>query len=561
MRATIYARFSSELQKATSIEDQVRVARAYAAEQGWTLDESRIYSDAGISGSSIDGRPGLQALMAAAAQQPRPFDVLLVDDSSRIARDLADAIRTMQMLRFFGVRVIYISQHIDSANDQAETLIAVHGLVDGLYLQEATKKIRRGLAGQHARGFATGSITFGYRTVPVPDPSGKVDADGRPTLLGKRVEIHPEEAATVVQIFQWYAASVGVETITARLNREGHPGPRGQRWRAGAVRRILKNEKFRGLLIWGQRTFDRRPGTRQKVQRPLPRDQWHVQERPELRIVSDELWQQCRQRAAEVRQAFDLKPGQSLVRGRNAALHSRHLFSGFMRCGICGGAITSVSGGGGSPRYGCSRSWRDGSDVCRNRLTVRAKVADPALLAGLRAELLRPETVEYVTRALAVQLNQVIDQRPALRSRAEDALRDAKRRLDNLVAAIEGGATAASLLEALHTRENDARRLQAELDALSEPLEQKLRVMPTWVRQQLEDAAGLLSAASERSKTEFRRLGVSFVLHMAQDGAGLPFLRAEGTTDFARVLSSGPLSTTDALHPGSAPETAPARPV
>jgi hypothetical protein len=92
-------------------------------------------------------------------------------------------------------------------------------------------------------------------------------------------------------------------------------------------------------------------------------------------------------------------------------------------------------------------------------------------------------------------------------------------------------------------------------------LEQKLRVMPTWVRQQLEDAAGLLSAASERSKTEFRRLGVSFVLHMAQDGAGLPFLRAEGTTDFARVLSSGPLSTTDALHPGSAPETAPARPV
>lgn len=39
--------------------------------------------------------------MAAAAMQPRPFDVLLVDDSSRVARDIADAIRAMQQLKFF----------------------------------------------------------------------------------------------------------------------------------------------------------------------------------------------------------------------------------------------------------------------------------------------------------------------------------------------------------------------------------------------------------------------------------------------------------------------------
>jgi DNA invertase Pin-like site-specific DNA recombinase len=68
--------------------------------------------------------------MAAAAQQPRPFDTLLVDDSSRVARDIADAIRVLQTLKFFGVRVIYISQAIDSANEQAETLVAVHGLAD-----------------------------------------------------------------------------------------------------------------------------------------------------------------------------------------------------------------------------------------------------------------------------------------------------------------------------------------------------------------------------------------------------------------------------------------------
>jgi DNA invertase Pin-like site-specific DNA recombinase len=489
--------------------------------------------------------------MAAAAQQPRAFDVLLVDDSSRVARDIADAIRVLQTLKFFGIRVVYISQAIDSANEQAETLVAVHGLVDGLYLREARSKTRRGLAGQHSRGFATGAITMGYRTVPVIDPSGKLDATGRPALLVKRVEIDPRAAATIRTIFEWYASGIGVESVVIRLNREGHAGPRGRRWRAGAVRSVLRCEKYRGLFIWGRQTVVRRPGTRQRIMRDVPRDQWHIHERPDLRIVSEDLWTRVRARSAEVRQAYDLKAGATLVRGKNAALYSRHLFSGFLRCGLCGGAVTVVCGGMGSSRYGCLRSWKNGTDVCSNRLTIRAKVADPALLAGLRAELLRPETVQYVTDALAAGLNHAIDQRPALRARTEDALRDARRRLGNLVDAVEGGAGAASLIEAMIEREAEVQRLHGELEALSEPLEQKLAVMPTWVRQQLEDTAGLLAETPERTKAEFKRLGLSFVLRPTQSEGGKTFLRAEGTTDFANLISGQCFqsSTTDSTSP------------
>jgi hypothetical protein len=173
------------------------------------------------------------------------------------------------------------------------------------------------------------------------------------------------------------------------------------------------------------------------------------------------------------------------------------------------------------------------------------------LLAGLRAELLRPETVQYVTVAIAAEFNHVIDQRPKLRARAETALREARRRLENLIEAVEGGASATSLLEAMHRREEEVRRLRGELDALSAPLEEKLTVIPTWVRQQLEDTACLLSDTPERTKAAFKRLGLSIVLRPVHIDGEKPFPRAKGTTDFANLISGQCLqgSTSDSTHP------------
>jgi site-specific DNA recombinase len=537
MRVATYARYSTEMQRATSIDDQVRAAARYAAERDWALDETLVFSDAGISGSSIDGRPGLQALLAAAARRPLPFDVLLVDDSSRIARDISDAIRVMQTLKFFGVRVIYISQHIDSADEQAETLVAVHGMVDSLYLREMAKKIKRGLEGQQARGFATGSRTYGYRTVPVLDPSGRKKPNGSPDPMGFRTEIVPEEADTIRNVFAWYGGGLGNNAITARLNQSGVAPPRGGRWRVNAVKRLLMNERYLGRAIWGQRTFERRPGTSQKVPRVQPREQWRIQERPDLRIVSQEAWDRVRARQTEVREAFGLKPGRTLVHGKNAAMHSRHLFSGFLRCGVCGGAVTTVTGGHGSSRYGCPTSWRHGVTACSNRLTIRAKIADAALVAGLREELLRPETLRTVTESLAAALNAVIDQRPKRREAIEQAVTVARRKLRNLVDAIEAGSGTSALFHALKAREAEIASLEAERRTLDEPLDDKLAVIPSWVRQQLEDTAGLLSDAPERTKAVFRQIGVSFMLYPVREEGQRPFLRAEGATDFAHVIS------------------------
>ena len=269
MKTACYARFSSDLQRQTSVDDQVRECRDYATRLGFRWQPDQVYTDKGISGTSIDGRPGIQKLLAASKQSPRPFDVLLVDDSSRIARDLPDALRTLQNLQFVGVRVIYISQAIDSNSDQAEMMVAVNGLIDSSYIKGMTAKIKRGLRGQLERGFATGAITYGYDTFPVPD----VNRTGE--TVGCRIAINEDEAAIVRQIFTWYADDgLSLPQILTRLQDRKAPAPRGPghcgEWRRTAVHRLLQNEKYTGKQIWGKTQTVRVPGLRKKIARAVP---------------------------------------------------------------------------------------------------------------------------------------------------------------------------------------------------------------------------------------------------------------------------------------------------
>jgi hypothetical protein len=225
------------------------------------------------------------------------------------------------------------------------------------------------------------------------------------------------------------------------------------------------------------------------------------------------------------------------MRGKNAALHSRHLFSGFMRCGICAGAVTVVSGGYGSPRYGCQRASKQGAASCRNRLTIRATVADAALLAGLQAFLTEPRTIDVLTDALSSRLNALIDERPQLHALKVAERDTVKRKLAHLIRAIEDGAATPALLSAMRAREQELGQLEADLGGLDDSLEERLAVIPSWVRRQVADVAELLSGSPDRSKREFQRLGIGFTVSPVFDVGKKPFLRAVGISNFSRLLA------------------------
>ena len=113
MRCAIYARYSSDLQRESSIDDQIRKCREYAGLKGWLVLDGYIRSDNAVSGAALATRDALNSLIADAMGRPRPFDRILVDDTSRLARHLADSLTIVERLQFRGVGVVFVSQGID----------------------------------------------------------------------------------------------------------------------------------------------------------------------------------------------------------------------------------------------------------------------------------------------------------------------------------------------------------------------------------------------------------------------------------------------------------------
>src|SRR5689334_19266864 len=103
MRAAIYARYSSDLQRPTSIEDQIRQCRQAADLKGWAVLADYIRSDSEVSGAALAPRAALLSLIDDVKRRPRPFDVIVIDDTSRFGRNLTDVLTISDVLRHHDV--------------------------------------------------------------------------------------------------------------------------------------------------------------------------------------------------------------------------------------------------------------------------------------------------------------------------------------------------------------------------------------------------------------------------------------------------------------------------
>jgi site-specific DNA recombinase len=161
MRAVIYARFSTDLQSAASIEDQVRICRERIEQDGHQMVQ--IYMDHAISGANI--RPGMQSLMADAANGK--LDFVYAEALDRISRDQEDVAGFYKRSRFDDVRIITLAE-----GEISELHVGLKGTMNALFLTDLANKTRRGLRGRVEAGRSGGGLTYGYDVVRTPEPMG-----------------------------------------------------------------------------------------------------------------------------------------------------------------------------------------------------------------------------------------------------------------------------------------------------------------------------------------------------------------------------------------------------
>ena len=523
MRAAIYARYSSELQSEASIEDQIEVCRRYAEQRGWTIKDT--YEDRAISGAST-ARPGFQAMMADIGH--RKFDIVLAESLDRIGRRVADVAALHDDLSFNGIAL-----HTVATGEITALLAGILGSVGQQYLLDLREKTRRGLLGRVLSGKSGGGLAYGYRI--------------RDEHIGER-EIVDTEATLVRRIFEDYANGLSPRKIAKALNEENIPGPGGRKWGDTTIRGqvdrgtgILNNDLYVGLLVWNRCSYVKNPRTGKRLARPNPAEQWERVEVPDLRIIDDDLWNRVKERQRFVRIEMSRDASGNAL---NRAHRRKYLFSGLLRCGVCGSGYTIT----GKDRYGCASHRSKG--ICTNTHSIKRQVIEDRVLSGLKDRLMAPELIATFIEEFTAEMNRHSVEAEQDRRSKERELAAVMRKIDAILKAIEDGMYTPSMKDRLLALEDGKGELQVALDTPPPP---PLRIHPNIHKIYERKVADLVNVLNDdvikaEANEIIRGLIDKIVLFPATDDSGLD---AELHGDLAAILALCNTDDPKKQRPGS----------
>ena len=228
--AVAYARYSSAGQRDVSIEQQLRDIRDFAKRSGFTIIHE--YADHAKSGfKNAKARTAFQTMMAAA--DSGSFDTVICWKVDRFGRNREESAQYKGRLRRFGVKVLYAMEPIP----EGSAGVLLEGMLEATaewYSRQLSENVLRGMHDNAVKCLFNGTHTYGYTS----DPEG-------------RYAIHPAEAAVVREIFALYRSGSSAARIAKDLNARGLRTWRGNPFSAQGILKILSNERYIGVYIWG----------------------------------------------------------------------------------------------------------------------------------------------------------------------------------------------------------------------------------------------------------------------------------------------------------------------
>jgi DNA invertase Pin-like site-specific DNA recombinase len=529
LRWVFYGRYSGKRQKRASIVDQRRNCTEAADAEGWVAVLESFRADEEKAGTTLFGRDGIQDLIAMVKQVPRPFDILVIDETSRLGRCMADVFKMMDIFDHYGVRVLFVADELMSGTEWFRDAFMQKARADEQFSRTHGKRVRRGRIGRFEAGFNPGGGCYGYKNEKVYDYSKKGDS-GEPGLLGMKQVIDPEEERTVLKLFESADAGGSDRELAIMLNEEQvlPPQPTRKRakatWSKGAVKTILTNKRYIGKLAYGRTLEKRNPETGLKEREDIDQSKWRPREDPSLRIVPDDLFYRVQEKRKL--KAFT---GVQRIGGMTRTERSRKYFlSGLIKCGLCGSSMIVRTTN--PVRYGCSDHQERGT--CPNRALMSQEKLERVFLHAL-AENLRSEDIrEEAVRALFEYLQANRATRRSSQDAAEEhrkSLEESRRKLlhqqANLVAAISESGGIRALYDELQDMQARLSRIEEMLVPVSASPESPATIeeLRSFVDEQMRNLESLLAGEREALKQDFQRRISKIIMTPAVDDRGVVY--------------------------------------
>jgi site-specific DNA recombinase len=543
MKIALYARVSTNRQmNSQSIEQQIeRMQKAIAQHPEWELAPEHIYRDDGYTGAKLS-RPGLERLRDAASSVA--FELVLVTAPDRLARKYVHQVLLIEELHNIGCDIQFLERPMKDDDPHDQLLLQIRGAVAEYERNLIADRMRRGRQAKLRSGtlLPWTRAPYGY----ILDPERPRDPD--------RVQVDPNKASIVRQIFDWYTDPedpISLHWVVTKLNRQQIPTPRGaKRWNPSTIRGILRSPVYVGTAYSG-RTRPVPARRRRSALLPVgrggsiqstPPEEWIAV--PVPAIIDQETFD-----AAQVR----LERNQNMAR-RNNKSHN-YLLRGLISCGQCRLSSTGRTQGK-YHYYKCQGKTNVHRAAKSERCTARyvpSLVVDELVWQDLcqvvtnpdliTYELERAQSGEWLPQALQAKRNTARQSLARLERQqerllevylAEIIMREEFERKRQELNQMQGG-----LQQQLRQLEHQAKK-QIETLTLAKNIQEFCqRIQPTLDKLDFEQRRKLVELLIDRVVVDDEKVEIRYVIPTSPNGENTPFchLRTD-YLDFVSLLKS-----------------------
>ena len=367
IKVALYVRVSSEMQvDGFSIDGQTETLTQHCKNLGFEI--YNIYVDKGISGSSMNKRPSLLKMLEDAKQNK--FQKIYVWKLSRLARNVRDLISIVEDLQVNNVDFHSLSENFEVTTSTGMFMMQLLSAVSEYELNILRDNVKLGQAQRAMSGYTNGTNVLGYDKAKSPK---------------EPIQINEYEAEIIKNIYQLYLQGNGLRSIANSINHSGHRTKRGNSFSTDAIKRILTNPIYTGMVRFNQYVDWNKKRRKGKNDNPIIVEGLHEA------IIAKEQWEAVQEKMKQ--RSFTPRV---LGDGSN-------LLTGVLKCPKCGSSqiamnTTNYLKDGTKKRiryYSCQEFRTKGSSVCSAN-SVRAEDIEQMVEIEILSLLNQPDILKMV---------------------------------------------------------------------------------------------------------------------------------------------------------------------